>query len=359
VPDGRLQMGYVGCGFMAQNVHLPNFSSIAGCRLLGLAERRPRLGRLVADRFGIERLYPTHEDLASDPDIQAVAVSAGFAEQGEIAADLLRAGKHVFMEKPMALSIAQGERILAAEEAGDARLMVGYMKRYDPGNRLARETIRSWRADGSRGRPTYARNHGFCGNWTSGLDTSTMLGTDEPQEASPWAPELPDWITDKTAGEQYVWALQQFTHNVNLLRFMLDAGDDVQVRAVDLDPDGQRGVVVFEMAGTRAVLEAGALDYHDWDEHTQVYFEGGWVHAFSPPLLVPSTQARVETYAGGDQYSTATLVAPQRDGWAFREEARHFVRSVLDGAEFDSSARDTMTDVRLFEEIFRHHLGVA
>jgi predicted dehydrogenase len=303
-------------------------------------------------------VYGSHGELARDPEVDAVAVSAGFAEQGQIAADLLRAGKYVFMEKPMALSVAQAESILQAEAGGAARLMVGYMKRYDPGNRLAREIIRGWKRSGKYGRPTFARAHGFCGHWTAGLDTSSMLTTDEAAEALPWGAAIPAWMADRADSDNYVLCLQQYTHNINLLRFLLDAGDDVSIRAVDLDDNGQSGVVALDMAGTRAVLEAGTVDYHDWEEHTQVYFEGGWVHVFSPPLLVPATQARVECYMGGDDPATTSPVAEPRDAWAFREEARHFVRSLIDGTDFESGARDTLTDVRLFEEIFRRHMAI-
>src|SRR5579871_3776745 len=134
-----VHLGYVGCGFMAQHVHLPNFASLAEARLVALAETRPHLARLVAERYGIPTVYASHHDLAADSSVEAVGVSAGYAQQGEIAADLLRAGKHVFMEKPMAVSVAQAERILAAAREGRARLMVAYMKRYDPGNVLARD----------------------------------------------------------------------------------------------------------------------------------------------------------------------------------------------------------------------------
>ena len=58
----------------------------------------------------MERVYSNHLELAADPQIDAVGVSANYAQQGEIAADLLRAGKHVFMEKPMAISVFQAEK---------------------------------------------------------------------------------------------------------------------------------------------------------------------------------------------------------------------------------------------------------
>jgi predicted dehydrogenase len=173
VPNARLKapirLGYVGCGFMAQHVHLPNFSTLSQCALLAIAERRPQLARAVASRFAVEKVYSSHLELAADAEIDAVAVSANYAQQGEISTDLLKAGKHVFMEKPMAVSVLQGEKILNAANKGDARLMVAFMKRFDPGNVLARTTIRQWRRDGTKGRLLYARNHGFQGNWLNGL----------------------------------------------------------------------------------------------------------------------------------------------------------------------------------------------
>src|SRR5580692_12312868 len=142
-----IRLGDVGCGFMAQHVHLPYFSSLSDCRLVALAENRADLGPQVARRFGIPNVYHEHRDLLDASDIDAVAVSADYAQQGEIAADLLRAGKHVFMEKPMAVSVEQAEGILAAANEGNTRLMVGYMKRYDAGNRRIRDLIREWQQD--------------------------------------------------------------------------------------------------------------------------------------------------------------------------------------------------------------------
>ncbi len=209
-------------------------------------------------------MYVDHRELAEDPQIEAVGVSAAFAQQGEIAADLLRAGKHVFMEKPMAISVSQAERILAAAREGNARLMVGYMKRYEPGNLLMRDTICAWRETGEKGRPLYARNHGFCGNWIAGLDTSQQI-TDEPYPPTPPVEaNLPSWLPPAYA-KSYVNYLQQYTHNINLLRFLLDAGDQVCVRAVDLDSDGFTGLVTLDLDGVRGVVESGSLAYHHWD----------------------------------------------------------------------------------------------
>lgn len=348
----KLRLGYVGCGFMAQKVHIPNLTSIDGCEVLALAEVRQRLGRKVQARFGIPKLYADHEAMLADPDIEAIAVSADFMVQGQIARDALLAGKHVFMEKPMAISLAQADATLAATKQTGARLMVGYMKRYDAGNELVKAKIDEFRATGEMGAITYARNHGFCGDWTAGIDVP-MDTTDEPMPRI--TPVGPDWLPPEFI-RPYLGYLQQYTHNINLLRWFLDAGDDVRVRSVDLDDDGYTGVAILDMAGTRAVLESGSVSHYRWDEHTQVYFSHGWVKTWAPPLLLRQVPAEVEIYRAGDEQTFTRAIPEPRWGWSYKREVEAFVRCLQTGEPFRSSGEDTRTDVRLFEEIFRAYL---
>lgn len=355
-----IRLGYVGCGFMAQNVHLPNFSSLVDCRLVALAENRAELGRQVAKRFGIAKVYNEHRHLLDEREIDAVAVSADYAQQGEIAADLLRAGKHVFMEKPMAVSVEQATRILQAEREGGARLMVGYMKRYDPGNRMVRQTVREWRQNRSKGKLLFARNHGFCGNWLSGLDTSRMIQSGEPLKPVSSDTLLPKWLPSHNR-ETYVAYLQQYTHNVNLLRFILEISrlEQVEVRNVDLDNDGFTGIVTLQLGGTRCVIESGKTQFHGWEEQTQIYFEGGWVRAWPNPLFAQPSYCQVEIYEGGESASYQYPVPQPLSAWHYREEAAHFLSCLKNGLPFDSSGEDALLDVSIFEEIYQRHLSAA
>jgi predicted dehydrogenase len=346
-----LRFGYVGCGFVAQGVHIPDFAGLPGVELTALAELRPQLGEKVQRRWGFGKLYRHHLDLARDPEVQAVGVSAFFSEQPTIARDLLRAGKHVFMEKPMALSVREAEEMLEAAQAGGARLMVAYMKRYDAGTETAKRYLDEFRASADMGDAFFARNHGFCGrNWTAGFEAE-ILQTDEPRpEAAPM--RGPDWMPEEML-KPYVWYLQQYAHNVNLLRWFLEAGDEVKVTQVDLDADGYTGIVTFEMKGVRATIESGSVSHFGWEEHTQVYFPHGWVRADSPALLQRNSPARIEVYRGGDVQQTCY---PQPDPpytWSYRREAEHFVHCLETGEPFRSSGEDTLTDVRLFEDVFR------
>lgn len=360
----RLRLGYVGCGMMAQRVHIPNFASLPDCEIVALAEVRRSLGEKVQHRYGIPRLHADHRALLEDPEVDAVAVSAPYVIQAEIARECLEAGKPVFMEKPMAVSISQAERLLVSARTPGARLMVGYMKRFDAGNELVRETAAAWRRSGEQGPILYARAHGFCGDWTAGIDLPPLETTDEPAPAAPTEEHLPAWLPPEQA-RAYVGYLQQYTHNVNLLRFVLDAEDRIRVKHADLNPDGYTGLVVLEVDGVRATLETGSVRYFRWDEHTQVYFQRGWVHTWAPPLLLRNAVAEVEIYrsdergaAGplgesGVQHTVTRAIPEPRWSWAYKREAAHFVECVRTGAPFRSPGEDALADVRVFEEIFR------
>jgi len=351
----QVKMGYVGCGFMAQRVHIPNLVSLPQCELVAIAELRQELGRKVQARYAIPRLYHDHRDLAQDPDIEAVGVSAHFAVQGEIAIDLLRAGKHVFMEKPMAVSVAQAERILGAVKESGGRLMVAYMKRYDAGNELVKQTITRFLETGELGAITYARNHGFCGDWTGGLDTPFDT-TDEPMPAPEPFAGKPDWLPEHFY-RGYIGYLQQYTHNVNLLRWFLDVGDDVKVDGVYLGDDGMSGIVVLDIGGIRAIIESGSLPYHGWEEHTQIYFEKGWIKTHAPPLLLKNVPATVEVYRAVPSHQVQQLVPEAGWSWSYKRELEHFVSCIADDVPFRSPAGDTVTDVRVFEDVYRMYVA--
>jgi predicted dehydrogenase len=352
-----VRFAYVGCGFVGQTIHIPNFASLSECRFLALAEVRPELGREVAARYGIPKVYRSHEEIAADPEIEAVGVSGPYALQGRIAEELLRAGKHVFMEKPMAVSVKRAESIVAAAREGNARVMVGYMKRYDAGNLLLKKHLDAWRASGECGRLVLARNHGFGGNWLYGADPNVPFSrSDTP--APPAPDECPDWLP-KDRRDSYLGFLQQWTHNINLLRFFLgDTGGKTRVLHVNLDHDGMTGVTIFDINGTRAVLESGYTKFHGWDEQTQIYFDGGWLKTEAPPLMQKETPASVEIYRAENKDRPASLARElATPSWSYREEARQFLAGLRSGAEFASSAEDTVHDVRIYEEIYRQFIA--
>lgn len=347
-----VRFGYVGCGFMAQKVHIPNFKGIPECEFLAIAEVREKLGRKVQVRYNIPRFYRSHLELADDPDIDAVGVSAPPMLQGEIARDLLAAGKHVFMEKPMAVSVEQAEKILSVGKAGKSRLMVAYMKRYDSGNEMVKNLVIKYKNSGELGRILLTRNHGFCGDWICNLDTPLEVTDEKPPETPTIRPK---WLPEEYLSF-YIGYLQQYVHNINLLRWFLDAEDKVTVKYVDFDLDGITGLVVLNINNVRSIMESGQMSHYRWDEVTEIYFQHGWIKTWAPPLLLKNVPAEVEVYkAGGNQEFIRPIPKPVWT-WSYKREAEHFIKCLINGERFRSPGEDALTDVKVIEDIYRLYL---
>src|SRR5262249_51848441 len=113
--------------------------------------------RQIKRRLHVPHDYADYHDLLADPGIEAVSVVTHVDDHVAPAVAALRAGKHVLLEKPMARTVADCDRIVAAAEKADRILMVGHICRFNPRYALARDRI----AAGELGRivSLYARRN--------------------------------------------------------------------------------------------------------------------------------------------------------------------------------------------------------
>ena len=163
----------------------------------------------------------------------------------------------------------------------------------------------------------------------------------------------------RTGGRAYIGYLQQYTHNVNLASFLVDAPETgLKVVKADLDADGMTGVVLIDFDGVRVTLESAQTKFHAWEEHTQVYFEGGWVHVRSPALFANPGQPWIEIYEAGAEPVYRHPVPTPFASWHYREEAVHFLEALRLGEPFRSPGTDARVDVALLEDIYRIYLGL-
>src|SRR6185437_15463984 len=143
------KIGFALCGLGSLSEHqiAPAFAKTAHCRLAGVITGTPEKAQGWQARYGIpERnvyTYDTMERMAENPDIDVVYIVTPNAEHPEQTARAARAGKHVFCEKPMAVSVGKCEEMIAACKAAKRLLGIAYRCQYDP-NQL--ECIRIARA---------------------------------------------------------------------------------------------------------------------------------------------------------------------------------------------------------------------
>lgn len=134
----------IGLGWFGE-VHADTLADMPGVELAALCTRRPERLAELADRLGVERRYTDYRELLDDPTIDVVGVTTHINDHCDIVVDALRAGKHVFVEKPMAGTVADCDRMIEAAEAATGSFMVGHICRFDPRVALAKEAIEEGR----------------------------------------------------------------------------------------------------------------------------------------------------------------------------------------------------------------------
>jgi len=126
-----VRVGVVGLGYWGPNL-ARNFAAIAGCELAWLCDTsRPAREKLAQTLPGV-RATAALTDLLEDPELDAVALATPVRTHAELAVAVAHAGKHCFVEKPLATTAADAQRAVAAAERAGRTLMVGHLLEYHP-----------------------------------------------------------------------------------------------------------------------------------------------------------------------------------------------------------------------------------
>lgn len=262
---GDIRIGMVGAGMVGQLAHLANFVQIPGCRVTALAELRPRLGALAAEKFGVPAVFDSHLDMLAANAVDAAVVVTRRPATGPVVLDVLNAGKHVLSEKPMAHTTEQASRLIEAAARHQLVYSIGFMKRHDEGTAVAKRLLDRYIAEGNLGRIILMRGWCFCGEFNIASDGFVMTDESRPDGLTLW-PSAPDWLP-KEFHENYAWFLNVFVHDVNILRYF--AGGRLEVRSVELSRRNGR-VVVFNSGAYPVVLEMGEQSRTDWNEGVEI-----------------------------------------------------------------------------------------
>ena len=128
MPGERLGWAVVGLGKFALGQILPHFSDCKVSTPVALVSGDQNKARDVGSRYGIDRLYSydNFDSIRDNPDIDVVYIILPNSLHADYAIRALEAGKHVFCEKPMAISVEQCERMIAAAKRNNRKLGIAY-----------------------------------------------------------------------------------------------------------------------------------------------------------------------------------------------------------------------------------------
>ena len=113
----KINIGVVGCGYWGPNL-IRNFNNLSGCRLKTVCDLSEARLRHMKELYPAVQTTSRLEDLIEDPELDAIVVATSVRFHYPMARQVLMAGKHVFIEKPMASSAAQCEELNEIQAPG-------------------------------------------------------------------------------------------------------------------------------------------------------------------------------------------------------------------------------------------------
>jgi len=126
-----VNVGIIGIGYWGANL-LRTFNDVEGAQVRAIAEKKPGRVEFVRKRYPHVECLSDYKDLAVREDIDAVVISTPVPTHAEVAAFFLEAGKHVFVEKPLAHTAAEARRIRDLAKAKGLIVAVGHVYQFSP-----------------------------------------------------------------------------------------------------------------------------------------------------------------------------------------------------------------------------------
>ena len=142
--NDKLRVGVIGANpsrGWAHRAHLPALVALPNVELVAVCTTREESARASAEKFGAKKAFSNHQEMLSDADLDAVAVSVKVPEHYQLTMDCLEAGKHVYTEWPLGANLKEAEELAQVAVAKGVRTLVGLQGRCHPTYLRARELI--------------------------------------------------------------------------------------------------------------------------------------------------------------------------------------------------------------------------
>ena len=153
----KLRFGLIGCGDISRKRVAPALRDAVECELIAVNRAHAELAAEFAREFGARRWHADWRELLADGEIDAVYIATPVKQHAEQTIAAAEAGKHVLCEKPMAMNVAECDRMIAACAANGVKLSIAYYRHFYPVIARAKEIL----ASGEIGAPVIAQINAF------------------------------------------------------------------------------------------------------------------------------------------------------------------------------------------------------
>ena len=351
----KLRIAVVGCGQIAQWQHLPSLLDHPEAQVCCVCDTDQHRREQAARASGAEAVIAFEQVLASNVD--AVLIATHDLSHAELVELALRAGKHVFVEKPLALETAAAERILALAVEMGLVVAVGFQRLHDPVlNRMASllETV---------GRIGVVHMHDFCHRNESVISESLPRALTDPAftrrrsdfgDSKRWRALAADLFPGHQANmlDTYRLVLNLACHDLSALVYLL--GEPASVDYVDMWPE-LFGVILWRFDQARGVLEFGQTGRMWFDEQLRVIGNDGTLEARWATPFVAGIPTELHIRRMVDDVDT-TVRERFTHRSLFRAEVWDFVNRITEESGRDASLENAVIVTRWLERAILHHV---
>ena len=315
-PVSNINIGFIGAGSFAQSYLIP-YTKREGASLDTVVTTKGITAKNVAQKFGFNKASSEAQDILANPQINTVFIATPHNSHASYTMEALKAGKNVFVEKPLAMNYDELEEVKKVYQASNQKLMVGFNRRFSP----IAEKIKSE----------------FIGNGEPKVVNIRVNAGFIPKD---------HWTQNKNIGGGRI--IGEMCHFIDLMQYFTDA-KPIKVYAASIKTDNQNLTtednisitVSFNDGSIGNLLYLGNGDKSLPKELVEV-FSGGKV-------------GRIHDFRKGDLHKENKLIKLKLDGKGHKQEVSAFLNSLKQNTEapipFESIYLTTLTTFKVLDSL--------
>lgn len=323
----KVRLGLIGLGYIGK-IHLRNCFNLQFAKLVSVSDVSKKALNF-AKKMGVRKIFSDYQQLLNDSSLDAVIISLPTYLHASCSKEAAEAGKHIFVEKPLARNVAEGKDILSAAKKNGIKLMVGYPFRFSSSFQILKEKIQS----GELGevQVAYATNIG-SGPFLHRVES------DAPQPVPSW------WFKKELTGGGAL--MDVGCHMINLVRWYLGKVSDVQSYMgyrFNMELEDHATCLIKFLSGQIAIVNAGWFS-----QETQIKVEllGTVEHAYAFHNSPNKIKTAIQLILG----KTPNFYIP------YLNELSHFVRCIKNDLQPSPSGEDGLHDLKIISLAYKNQI---
>ncbi|HVT89240.1 MAG TPA: Gfo/Idh/MocA family oxidoreductase [Tepidisphaeraceae bacterium] len=336
-PAKTFKVGFIGAGAIART-HMDNLQKVGGVEIVCASDVSQATLDIARQKYGIARIYTDYQEMLNkETELDAVDICTPNALHAPTTIASFEAGKHVMVEKPMAMTVSGAQAMLEASRRANKQLVIGFQFRFDPRTKLIRDQISS----GSFGKVLYVR-----AQWLRrrGIPNWGVFGRKELQGGGPM---IDIGVHVIETAHYLMGSPKPVTVTGNTWTYFGNKPSAVACPWPNWDAktynveDLAVGMVRFE-TGAMLTVETSFVSHIEKDIWN--------IHVFGENGGAEWNDCKIFTDHGGYMMNMTPAFIPKTDYWEYK--MKHFVEVCRDGRENESSGEHGLMIQKILDGVY-------